>query len=244
MKRFLCGAAVALCVASGQSPAYARSDDTIRRTLSAAIPTVKIESIRPSGVPGVKEVMLDGKIVYVSDDGRHLFQGHLVEIGSRRDLTEARVAESRRRALEELGFDRAIRFKPKIGRHAVWVFTDLDCGYCRKLHAEIDQYLAQGIEVRYLFYPRAGKDSDSYVKAVSVWCSEDRNAALTQAKQGRDPVKKTCEHPVDRHLALGDRFGMQGTPLIVTEHGTALPGYVPAAELTKRLSAEAARSAR
>ena len=209
------------------------SEAAIRKALAAAIPTARIESLRPSGVAGVKEVTLNGRIVYVSDDGRHLFQGHLIDIQTHADLTEAKLAVARKQALEQLGPERMIVFKPKLGRYVAWVFTDLDCGYCRKLHSEIDQYLAQGFEIRYLFYPRAGKGSDSYNKAVSVWCAPDRNAALTQAKQGQDPAPKTCDNPVDQHMALGERFGMQGTPLIVTQDGTLHPGYVPAAELVK-----------
>ncbi|WP_139556769.1 DsbC family protein [Methylotetracoccus oryzae] len=225
---------VALMIAA--NPVLAGTDAAIRKALTAAIPSAKIDSIRPSAVAGVKEVTLDGKIIYVSDDGRHLFQGHLVELGTRKDLTEVKLAGLRKAALEKLGSDRTIVFKPKIGRYVVWVFTDVECGYCRKLHGEIDQYLAQGVEIRYLFYPRAGKESESYAKSVSVWCADDRNAALTQAKRGQDVPKKTCANPVDEHMALGERFGMQGTPLIVTQEGVALPGYVPAAELVKLLA--------
>jgi thiol:disulfide interchange protein DsbC len=224
---------VALMIAA--NPVMAGTDAAIRKALTLAIPSAKVDSIRPSAVAGIKEVTLDGKILYVSDDGRHLFQGHLVEIGTRKDLTELKLAGLRKAALEKLGSDQTIVFKPKIGRYVVWVFTDVDCGYCRKLHGEIDQYLAQGIEIRYLFYPRAGTESEAYTKSVSVWCADDRNAALTQAKRGQEVPKKTCENPVDEHMALGERFGMQGTPLIVTQDGMALPGYVPAAELVKLL---------
>jgi len=225
---------VALMIAA--NPVMAGTDAAIRKALTAAIPSAKIDSIRPSAVAGVKEVTLDGKILYVSDDGRHVFQGHLVELGTRKDLTELKLAGLRKAALEKLGSERTIVFKPKIGRYVVWVFTDVDCGYCRKLHGEIDQYLAQGIEIRYLFYPRAGKESEAYAKSVSVWCADDRNAALTQAKRGQDVPQKTCANPVDEHMALGERFGMQGTPLIVTQEGLALPGYVPPAELVKLLA--------
>ena len=131
-----------------------------------------------------------------------------------------------------------IIFKPETSKHFVSVFTDIDCGYCRKLHSEIDQYLAQGITVRYLFFPRAGKGSDSYAKAISVWCADDRQKALTDAKKGDSLAKKTCDNPVDQHMELGEAFGMSGTPMIVTEKGNVLPGYVPAAQLAKILSSE------
>jgi thiol:disulfide interchange protein DsbC len=128
-----------------------------------------------------------------------------------------------------------IVFKPKATQHVIYVFTDIDCGYCRKLHSEIDQYLKLGIEVRYLFFPRAGKDSDSYFKAVTVWCAKDRNAALTKAKSGENLARKQCDNPIDEHMALAEAMGANGTPMIVTEKGVIMPGYVPAEQLLKML---------
>src|SRR5690606_30552260 len=145
---------------------------------------------------------------------------------AREDLTEGKLANARISSLKNVGSDNMIVFKPKTSKHLVYVFTDIDCGYCRKLHSESDQYLTDGIEIRYLFCPRAREGSDSYNKAVSVWCAEDRNAALTKAKRGDTIEKRQCENPVDRHLALGTQMGATGTPMLVTEKGNILPGYV------------------
>ena len=133
-----------------------------------------------------------------------------------------------------------IVFKPKIGKYKVSIFTDIDCGYCRKLHSEINQYMAEGITIQYLFFPRAGKGSDSYDKAVSVWCAKDRNAALTAAKNNQGVEKKTCANPIDKHMQMAEEFGAQGTPMIVTENGNVSPGYVPAKQLAEILQAEKA----
>jgi len=137
--------------------------------------------------------------------------------------------------LEKVGLENMIVFKPKIQKHFIYVFTDIDCGYCRKLHSQVEDYLREGIEVRYLFFPRAGKDSDSYHKAVTVWCAKDRNAALTRAKNGESFTQKTCKNPVDEHMALAQAMGANGTPMIVTDKGVIIPGYVPAKELVKEL---------
>ena len=131
-----------------------------------------------------------------------------------------------------------IIFQPEHSQYKVFVFTDIDCGYCRKLHSEIDQYMAEGITIQYLFFPRAGKGSESYKKAVSVWCSDDRNAALTAAKKGNKPEEKTCPNPVDAHMKLGTEFEARGTPMIVTEKGTIYPGYLPAKQLAEVLKEE------
>ena len=118
-------------------------------------------------------------------------------------------------------------------RHTLTVFTDIDCGYCRKLHSDIDKYNDEGITVRYLPFPRSGPDTPSYYKAVSVWCSDDRRAALTRAKAGQDVPNATCDNPVRASLALGHKLGVNGTPALILEDGHLLPGYVPPKKLAQ-----------
>lgn len=213
-------------------------EDAIRQSLTKAMPTVKIDSIKASEIDGLYEVFVGSSIFYTSSDGKYLIQGNIIDVLQRKDLTEQKQAKARIKAIDELGEDQSIIFKPKKSLYKVTVFTDIDCGYCRKLHSEMDQYLAEGITIQYLFFPRAGKGSDSYNKAVSVWCSDDRNTALTQAKQGKDPEAKTCDNPVDRHMALGMEFEARGTPMIVTEKGSIYPGYLPAKKLAQALAKE------
>jgi len=213
-------------------------ENTIKQALTKAMPSIKVDSIKPSEIKGLYEVIMGTNIYYVSDDAKYLLQGRLVDLASRTDLTEAKLSGTRKLALEKLGTDKMIVFKPKIGKYKVFVFTDIDCGYCRKLHSEIDQYLAQGISIQYLFFPRAGKGSDSYNKAVSVWCSDDRNAALTAAKKDQTLPAKTCVNPVDEHMQLAADFDVKGTPMIVTEKGNVFPGYLPAKQLVEALESE------
>jgi thiol:disulfide interchange protein DsbC len=219
---------------------FAAQADTkaVEEALKQALPNVKPDSIAPSPMAGLYEVAVGPKLFYVSEDGRYLIQGSLIDIKERKDLTEDKQAEARLNSLKKVGTDNMIVFKPKIGKHVAYVFTDIDCGYCRKLHSEIDQYLKEGIEVRYLFFPRAGEGSDSYFKAVSVWCAKNRNDAFTKAKRGENVERKDCDNPVDEHLALANAMGANGTPMIVTEKGAILPGYVPAPQLSKILNQE------
>jgi len=213
-------------------------EESIRQAFKKSMPTLKIDSIKMSEVKGLYEVSAGANILYVSDDGKYLLQGHLIDIAARKDLTELKLAGTRKQAIQSLGEDQMIIFKPETSKYKVSVFTDIDCGYCRKLHSELDKYMAEGITIQYLFYPRAGKGSDSYKKAVSVWCADDRNAALTKAKSGGALEAKDCENPVDEHMQLGVEFEARGTPMIVTEKGNIFPGYVPAAQLVKALNAE------
>lgn len=221
----------------GITIAYA-DEDAVRKSLNKSLPSLKIDTIKASEAKGLFEVTAGVNILYVSEDGKYLLQGHLIDMEARKDLTEGKLADTRKLAIEKLGVDQMIIFKPEKSLHKVSVFTDIDCGYCRKLHSEMDQYMAEGITIQYLFFPRAGKGSDSYNKAVSVWCSDDRNTALTVAKKGETPEVKTCDNPVDTHMQLGAEFEVRGTPMIVTEKGNIFPGYVPAKQLAKALASE------
>lgn len=198
-------------------------------------------SKRPTSIPGVFEFVSGSKLFYVSEDGGFFMQGSLIDVAANKDLTEARLGEARIAELDRLGEKNMLIFKPQKTKHVVYVFTDIDCGYCRKLHSEIDQYLAAGIEVRYLFFPRAGYGSDSYNKAVSVWCSKDRQTALTKAKKGEAIGNLQCENPIKTHMKLGESFGASGTPMIVTDKGTIIPGYVNASSLAIGLDKESAK---
>lgn len=219
------------------SVSYA-DEAAIRKSLDESMPSLKIDSIKPSEVKGLYEVVIGANIFYISNDGKYMLQGHLIDVKERKDLTESKLAETRRQSIEKLGENKMIIFNPKNIKHKVTVFTDIDCGYCRKLHSEMDQYLAKGIVVQYLFYPRAGKGSDSYDKAVSVWCADDRNAALTTAKNGKTLQTTNCKNPIDEHMNLAVEFEVRGTPMIVTEKGNIFPGYVPADRLAQALQSE------
>ncbi len=236
MKKLLLGATCALLAAN----VYA-DEKIIREALTKSMPSIQIDSVKPSVIKGIFEVMIGGSMVYVTDDGKYLLQGRLIDTQTRTDLTEEKLGGARKLALEKLGQDKMIIFKPKMHTYTVSIFTDIDCGYCRKLHSELDSYLAEGIQIQYLFYPRAGKGSESYNKAVSVWCAKDRNAALTAAKKDQKIEAKTCANPVDEHMALAAEFDVKGTPMIITEKGTIYPGYLPAKQLVEVLEGEKAK---
>ena len=193
----------------GLTMSVAKADEVaIRQSIAKSMPSIKVDSVTPSVVKGLYELTIGANLYYVSEDGKYLLQGHLVDIAAKKDLTEEKLNEARKSAILKMGVANMIVFKPKIAKYTVTIFTDIDCGYCRKLHSELDQYLAQGITIQYMFFPRAGKDSDSYNKAVSVWCANDRNAALTAAKKDQNIPSKTCDNPVDKHMQLSQKMAM------------------------------------
>jgi len=223
----------------GLTMSVAKADEVaIRQSIAKSMPSIKVDSVTPSAVKGLYELTIGANLYYVSEDGKYLLQGHLVDIAAKKDLTEEKLNEARKSAILKMGVANMIVFKPKIAKYTVTIFTDIDCGYCRKLHSELDQYLAQGITIQYMFFPRAGKDSDSYNKAVSVWCANDRNAALTAAKKDQNIPSKTCDNPVDKHMQLAAEFDVKGTPMIISENGNVYPGYLPATQLAAALESE------
>jgi thiol:disulfide interchange protein DsbC len=220
-------------------PVLADEAATVKAAVAKALPEVKIDSVAPAPIAGLYEVMIGGQIIYVTADGRYFVDGRIVDLKTREDLTEPRMAAVRKGAVEAMGENRMIIFGDGKANHTVTVFTDIDCPYCAKMHSQVKQYEDEGIRVRYMFYPRAGAKSPSYDEAVSVWCSEDRNQALTDAKAGKKIPAKTCDNPVDEHMALARKVGINGTPAIMLENGEMVPGYVE----PKRLAQMIARSA-
>ncbi|RZA17332.1 MAG: DsbC family protein [Lysobacteraceae bacterium] len=209
----------------------------VRDALRGLAPDIAIERIEPAPFQGFHQVIAGGQVVYVSDDGKHLLQGSLLDLVNRKDLSEAAMEPVRRDILAKLPLEDRIVFKATgAPRHTVVVLTDVECGYCRKFHNDIAEYNRRGIEVEYMAFPRAGLGSPDYRKMVAVWCAPDRARALTAAKNDRPVAMASCARtPVDMQYRAGKRMGLQGTPMILTADGKSVGGYLPPEELLKRL---------
>jgi thiol:disulfide interchange protein DsbC len=224
---------------AGHALAGPDAEQTIRKALEQLLPGLPVQSIQPSPVAGISEVQLGSRLFYISNDGKYLMQGSLIDMETRVDLSEERRKQIRAEAIDELGVDNMIVFPAKATKHEVTVFTDIDCTYCRKLHREIEQYNARGITVRYVMYPRSGINTPSYDKAVAVWCEDNRQEAMTRAKAGETLTgSRDCKNPVKEHMKLGETMGLRGTPAIVLTDGEMLPGYVPADKLAMALDSK------
>lgn len=208
----------------------------VRDVLTKLNPGVGIDRIGPAPFPGFREVVASGQVLYVSDDGKYLFQGGLLDIAKRRDLSEDAMARVRSDVLKTIPVSDRIVFSPAgKPKHTVVVLTDIECGYCRKFHSEIAEYTRRGIEVEYMAFPRAGIGSSDYNKMVAVWCADDRRKAMTDAKDDRKVPMKNCTNPVTMQYAAGQRMGLTGTPMILTPSGEMLGGYLPPQALEQRL---------
>ena len=199
---------------------------------------VKVES---TPLKDMAVLFTEQGIFYASYDGNFLIQGKLYSIeGSVTDLTEQSLAGMRLDGIKKFAND-VIEYPAKDEKYVVTVFTDITCGYCRKMHAEMDEYNERGITFRYLAYPRSGiKDrlgnyTDGYKDLRSVWCSEDSAAALTSAKSGSGIAYRICDKPIEGQFDFGRQIGVTGTPAIILPNGMMVPGYQPPAQLEELL---------
>jgi len=230
------GSVVAQQAQSGQSGKSANTSDDIRVQLAKRLPGAKAEDIRQTPIPGMYEISLGTSTAYISEDGKYLISGDLYEIDSKRNLTDQRRAEVRIRTLATIKDSDTIIFGPAAAKHTITVFTDTDCGYCRRLHSEIAELNKLGVRVRYAAYPRSGPGTPSWNTMEAVWCSKDRRDALTRAKLGENIGAAKCgATPVASQYKMGEDMGVNGTPAIFTEGGDYIGGYLPPQRLVEYL---------
>ena len=206
----------------------------LKQALSKQLPQAAGAEISKTPIDGLFQVIASSKIMYMTKDARYVIDGDLIDLVERRNITEGVRSGTRKNLLDKLGEKNMLVYNPKgEAKHTITVFTDIYCPYCRRLHQEMDQYMAAGVKVRYIFLPFKGKKS--FDDSVSVWCAEDQNAAMDKAKSGDEIESKTCDNPIERHRALATTLGIRGTPAIMYENGVMNPGYIPADKVIKQL---------
>jgi thiol:disulfide interchange protein DsbC len=209
----------------------------VREKVSGMFSGIEADDVFASEVDGWYTVRKGAVIAYISGDGRYLLQGDLIDLQESTNLSEESRNDARVKMLTAVPDDQLIVYKPKTVRHIVSVFTDIDCTFCRRLHSQLQDYLDEGIEIRYFLYPRNGPNSESWVKAENVWCADNRNEALTLAKLDKPFPMHDCDASiVAKHYAMGQDVGLRGTPAIVLEDGTLFSGYLPAKQLSEAIA--------
>ena len=240
LKRFSPKALISLLCLAGASmlsfSAFAADVDRkeLAKTLGEKL-ELRIDTIVDSQVPGLLELYTDRGLFYASEDGEYFLQARIYGVSEEIfDVTENSLKAMRVDGVNQFE-DSAIEFKAKDEKYVVNVFTDATCGYCRKLHNEMDQYNDLGITIRYLSFPRAGVSSPVYNEAVSIWCSKDPQDAITKAKAGEQVASASCANKVAEQYNFGKQIGVNGTPNIVLPDGSVIPGYQPAVRLQMAL---------
>ena len=236
MIRFSALAATVLLAFGGAGHALADADPRAE-LLKILPPGSKIDDLRPSPIPGIYEFAQGAEVSYLTADGKFFIDGNVYDMKSRANLTEELRAHARIALVGAVPESEMVIFSPPNPKYTITVFTDVDCQYCRKLHSDMAELNRLGIRVRYMFYPRTGPNTESWHKAEVVWCSTNRNDALTRAKAGAtlDLSKATCATPVKREYDLGQAVGVRGTPAIMTDGGEFIPGYMPPRELLEQI---------
>jgi len=229
------GALLTASMAAQAEDNYSAVEERIR----SLAPDAQSIAISETPINGILMVQVGGDIFFATADGKFLIQGRVINLDTKEDLTEVAKTELRRELLAGVDTSKQITFSPERPDYDVTVFTDIDCGYCRKLHAQVEEYNKSGIAIHYMAFPRAGIGSHAYEKAVSVWCAADQQAALTQAKLGAEPDPEQCENPIAEQYELGLALGIHGTPALLTSDGTMMPGYVPPDKLREMLDRKA-----
>lgn len=208
----------------------------IKTQVHAAFPDLVVDTIKKSPISGLYQLTSGPVVLYASNDGRYLLAGDVLDLASAdddRNVTEPARKDARMTVLKRLHPREMVIYRPKAVRAVVTVFTDADCGYCRKLHAEIPRLMDLGIEVRYLAYPRNGQGSATYTKMESIWCSKDPKSMMTKVMEGKHVQPITCRNTIPEQLMLGQKLGISGTPTLVFADGTLWGGYLTAEKLAK-----------
>ena len=222
--------------AAKAAPAAAGIPADVRARVVAKLPGADPSDVAVSPIPGLYEVTMGGLIAYVSADGKYLLSGNVYDLDSQVNLTASRRNAARAKALAAVSESSMIVFGPPNAKMTVTVFTDIDCGFCRKFHSQIAEINKAGVRVRYLFFPRTGPDTESWAKAEQVWCATDRRDALSRAKKGEAIKAKSCgDAAIKTQYELGSDLGVEGTPAIFTQNGDYIGGYLTPAELVQAI---------
>lgn len=197
----------------------------------------QVESIADSPIAGLYQVLTAQGLIYVSADGKNLMSGRIFDITGAEpvNLSDETLNKMRRDDLAEMA-GTTLRYDAADEKYVVSVFTDPSCGFCRKLHERMDQYLEAGISIHYLAYPRNGMQSPAAKQLASVWCAADPKAAMSAVKTDERLQAASCDDPVAKHYALGRKFGFSGTPAVVLPNGRLIPGYMPPSQLLSELA--------
>ncbi|APO97785.1 DsbC family protein [Xanthomonas perforans] len=234
--KFITMTALAVGLAAALSfTAASASEATIRDAVKLINPKAEVKSISDFGMPGVKQVVADTSVVYISDDGRFVFSGLMLDMVEKRNLSEEAQSLSRQALLSTIPKNAVISYEPKDVKHRITVFTDVSCGYCQMLHKNMQSYLDKGIAVDYVPFPRGGLESPVFATMQSAWCAKDQKKALDAAYQGATPPEVKCADSVAAMYQLGDKLGVDGTPAIYDQYGNHMGGYVPADQLVQQL---------
>jgi thiol:disulfide interchange protein DsbC len=208
----------------------------IKKALEAKFPQVKVDSVTKTPYFGLYEVFMDKQLFYTDEKVTYLFLGNIIDLKTRENVTEQRLAKLTAIPFESLPLDLAIKTVRGNGSRKVAVFSDPDCPYCKRLEKELAN--VTDVTIYTFLYPIPSLHPNAEQKAKAVWCSQERGKAWDDLMlRGIAPTASpTCANPVEKVMALGQKHRIFGTPTLIFPDGTVVPGAVPLAQLEKMLS--------
>jgi len=226
------------CLASSVAMAQ-QTENNVEQQISELVGQLglKVNSVSEAPVPGLLQVFTSRGLFFVSADGRYFMEATVYDLQQQELVNDVAMRGYIRGKLADYNAS-VIEYKAKNEKYAVTVFTDPTCGYCRKLHNEMQSYNDAGITVRYLAFPRGGINSETYLQLQHIWCAKDKRGAMNDAKSGKEVKQAMCTNTVRDQYELGQSFGISGTPAVILPNGRLIPGYQPAASLLEALQAE------
>jgi thiol:disulfide interchange protein DsbC len=213
-------------------------ENEIRKSLQSKFPGIgKIEHIVKTPYSGMYEVIIDDQLLYTDAQGEYLFEGNIIEAKSRRDLSG-----ERRKVLFAIDFDKlplelAVKKVKGNGKRKLAIFTDPNCGFCRKLEKELSR--VSDVTLYFFMYP-IFPGSDEIVR--NVLCSKNPVKAWDDwMLSDITPAQAVCDTQTEKVKALGQKLHVNGTPNLIFGNGIQAPGYLPAEELEKNLNQRTAQ---
>lgn len=196
---------------------------------------MKPASVARSPVSGLWEVVVGTDVYYVDGEVNYVINGQLFDARSRENLTQKKLDDLLRVDWKTLPLNQAVKLVRGNGSRVFATFEDPNCGFCRRLHNDLQNMKDATIYV--FLYPILS--ADSFEKAKDIWCARNRAAAWDEYMiQGKAPPASApdCKHPLQENVALGQKFGIRGTPTLIFTDGSRAPGAVPVAQIEQRIA--------
>ena len=200
--------------------------DDARDKFSTSYPNLNIDSIERIN-DSFFEILIGEQIFYISTDLEYLLAGNIINLDSGKNITQDRIRKHRLAILNTIEDKDTIVYSGKKIDHSLIIFTDTTCPYCQKLHNEINSLITNNVQVKYVLFSRNGPEDDAYQEMVSIWCSDNQKKSIKTAFNGNFVEQANCKNPLDKNQALAYKLRVNGTPMIFTESGDVIPGYVP-----------------
>ena len=235
LNKFLSAIAFISAALVCSSPLYAQPEQQVKAEIQKKLGTnAKVKSVSPAPVSGLYEVLVGNDIFYTDVSGKYLIQGEIIELATGKNITEQRQTDLNRIKWSELTPANAIKNVRGNGSRQLAVFSDPNCGYCKRLEKSLQQL--DNVTIYTYLIPILSPDSAQ--KSKQIWCSSDQNKAyMDWMINGTAPSGKgECSTPLDKNMAFAKTYGVTGTPTLFFTDGSRFPGAVQISDIEKKFS--------